>query len=211
MTWVASAVAVAGTTYKLYQANQQDTAAKRQKPTNYVPPAALDNQKLAQQQANATTYAGQSADEARNDKTVSNAIGNVQRNARSATDILNSAANIEGGLKNKMNNDIASRYQNFKQNALGKLMAANSNVAGFQNQDQQQFLNYQRQLEGAAMQNRYGAVNDLTGIAAQTASLKGGYGGGGYGGSYGIPNYWNRPSSSFWSMRDYPSPNETPS
>jgi len=201
VSWVASAVAVGTAIYKGVEANQQDTIAKRQKPTNYIPPAATDNQKLAESQANATTYAGQSADEARNRQTISNAVGNVQRNARSATDILNTAANVEGGLGNQMANQVASRYQQFKQGALQRLMNANQNVAGYQNQDYQQTLNYKRQLEGAAMQNRFQAVNDIGGAGAQYANMKNfnnlyGRGGGGYNG-YGNPPsipryYWNQ-------------------
>jgi hypothetical protein len=159
--------------YKLYQANQQDTAANRLKPTGYIPPAEEANQRMAEQQNNATTYAGQASDEARNRQVIANAVGNVQRNARSANDVLNSAANIEAGLGSNMANQIANRYQQFKQNALARLMQTNARVGQYQNNDFWNYLNYKRQLQGAAMQNRFGAVNDLSGAAALGVSSMG--------------------------------------
>lgn len=174
MAWVATAVTVGGAVYKGIEANQQDTKAKRLKPTGYVPPEAKEAEQLAEQQANATTYAGQSADENRNNRVVSNSVGDLQRNAKSASDVLNGASNIQAGLGSKMAETISSRYQQFKQGALSRLIGAKGNVAGYQNLDQQQTLNYQRQLEGAATQNRFGAVNDIAGAAASYGDYKNG-------------------------------------
>lgn len=157
---------------KLITGGIQSHKAANLKEDTYIPPEAKENQDLARIQNNATTYTGQSADEARGKQVVANAVGNVQRNAKSASDVLNSAANIEAGVGTNMANTIASRYQQFKKDSLNRLMGANNVVSGYQDRNHQQWLNYKKQLEGASLQNFWGGVSDIGGGIAANALVK---------------------------------------
>lgn len=163
---------------KLVTGAYQRSQAKKLKEDTYIPPEALENKKIATLQANQTQYAGQNADEARNNQVIANSVNNLQRNAKSAGDIINTSANIEAGLGNQMANQIASRYQQFKQNALNRLQGANQTVAAYQDRNHQQYLNYKRQLQGAGLQNIWGAVNDVSGGIASNGFYNKIYGNG---------------------------------
>jgi len=192
--WGALIGAGIGAGAKLIMGANQRAQAKKLKPNDYLPPGALENNILARYMLNATTYPGQEQDQARNDQTTANAVGQLQKNAKSGTDILNSAALIQA-RGTKSNNDIAQRYQQFKQGALSRLMGSNQQLAGYQNQNQQQYLAAKSALLGAGLQNIYGGINDIGGgIAAASRPQYAGYGpmggGGGYGGGWRGYGQW---------------------
>lgn len=180
---------------KLILGANQRAQAKKLKPNDYTPAGALENNILSRYMFNATTYPGQGQDQERTDRVTANAVGQIQKNAKSGTDILNSAALIQARGTNA-NNDIAQRYQQFKQASLGRLMGANQQLAGYQNQNQQQYLAAKSALLGAGLQNIYGGISDIGGGVATLGNqprYSGGYGGWrGYGqwgnGTYGGPD-----------------------
>lgn len=189
--------AAVGAGAKLILGANQRAQAKKLKANDFIPQSARENNILSRYMFNATTYPGQAQDQARTDRTTANAVGQLQKNARSGTDILNSAALIQARGTNA-NNDIAQRYQQFKQASLGRLMGANQQLAGYQNQNQQQYLAAKSALLGAGLQNIYGGINDIGGgIASLSRPQYGGYGVGGGGwrgygqwgnGAYGGPD-----------------------
>jgi hypothetical protein len=135
------------------------------KASNYIPPAAVENQKLAQLMNNSTMYPGQEADKAALDRNMSNTIGVANRTSKSGSDILN----LAGALNTQKNNavmDMSKRFAQYKNQALSNLMNANSQVAGYQNQNQQQYLSTKRSLIDAGNRNIYGGLsNAATSIA----------------------------------------------
>lgn len=170
--WGALIGAGVGAGAKMIVGANQRAAAKRLKPNSFIPPSATENNVLARYMFNATAYPGQEQDIARGERTTANAVGQLQKNAKSSTDILNSASLIQARGTN-LNNDIAQRYQQYKQGAVARLMGTNQQVAGYQNQNQQQYLAAKSALLGAGLQNIYGGVSDIGGgIAAMS-----GYGG----------------------------------
>lgn len=178
---------------KLILGANQRAQAKKLKPSDYLPPAARENALHAQMQANATTYPGQTQDQTRADQTTANAVGQIQKNSKSATDILNSAGLIQA-RGNAVNNDIAQRYQQFKQGALARLMGTNQQLAGYQNQNQQQYYAAKSALLGAGIQNTYGGISDIGGgiAAASRPQYAPGGGGGGYGGGWRGYGQWGQ-------------------
>ena len=154
--------AVIGAGAKIYMGARQRQQAKKLKPNDYLPPFALENNILARYMFNSTAYPGQSQDEARTDRTTGNAIGQIQKNAKSSTDILNSAALIQARGTN-VNNDIAKRYQEFKMGSLARLMGSNQQLAGYQDRNMQQYYAAKSALLGAGLQNIWGGVNDIGG------------------------------------------------
>lgn len=174
---------------KIYLGAKQRAEAKKLKENDSIPSAALENNILARYMFNSTAYPGQGQDVARNDQTTANAVGQIEKNAKSGTDILNSAALIQArGLKT--NNDIAQRFQQFKAGSLSRLMGTNDKVSGFQNQNKQQYLAAKSALLGAGLQNIWGGVNDFGGtVSAMGLSMMGGNKGG-YGGGWRGYNPW---------------------
>lgn len=169
-TWVAAGVASAAATAKIVQGIKQKRAAKDLKPSEYVPPGLLQNQKTAELQSNATSYPGQEADKAELDRNVANSIGFATRNLKSGSDILNLASAAETKRNNAVM-DMSKRFQMFKLQSLNRLMGANAQVGNYEGNNYQQFLKTKQALLAAGDQNIYG------GISGGGAAVASGFGG----------------------------------
>lgn len=183
---------------KLLLGAQQRKKASELKPNDYVPQGALENNILAKYMLGATAYPGQEQDQARTDRVTGNAVGQIQKNAKSATDILNSAGLIQARGTNA-NNDIAQRYQQFKQGSLSRLMGSNQQIAGYQNQNMQQYMAAKSALLGAGIQNTYGGLSDIGGAIA-APSRRAGFGP--YGNAYGGWQSYGQWGNGAWGGQD---------
>lgn len=115
-----------------------------------------------------------------------NTISNIQRGATDASQALALAAGAQGQADNAYSKLAIDESQN-KQMMLGNLNQAYGQMIGegdkvYQSQLQKYQLDSQRKdaLNSAGMQNKYGAVSDLSSMAFSLAGIQnnGGFGGG---------------------------------
>lgn len=169
---------------------KQRADASSLKPSTYIPPSEIKNRTSAEVQANATMYPGQSADKAAIDRNTANTLGYLRRNSKSSADILNAggAALTQG---NNAVNEMSKRFAQFKNDSLNRLMNVNSRIAGYENQNEQQYLGTKRSLIDAGNKNIFGGLSNAgTALALGISKDK-----------TGVPNFGppNRYGSPFFS------------
>ncbi len=155
----------------LFGFNQRSKADEVERST-YIPEAALENKRLAEQMVSSSTYPGQTQEQEQLNRVTAGTIGANTRNARSSTDILNanSVANVRGINASQQ---MAQRLAQWKTQGLSRLSQANSQIGAFQNKNEQDYWETKAKLQNAGNTNIFGGLGDvLTGAAGLAAGKK---------------------------------------
>lgn len=117
----------------------------------------------ANNEANATRYAGQDIAEQNIRQGVADAYSNVTRATRSSADAVNAAARLQSAQQ-RAYQGVAQNNAAFRQNAADKYRGMLLRQAGLRDENRQ----YSETLKGAAAQNQYNALNSVLGGVAMT-------------------------------------------
>lgn len=183
MSWVASAVAVAGGVAAAVQANKQKKAAARIKPSKWVAPSLLKQKGEADILASSSLAPGQTDEQEAARQGTAQFISNVSKTGGGANELIN-AASAGVGNENRAMRDIAKRSLLWKDQRRADRNRINSQIAAQESENRRQWQGAKSALIGAGNQNMFNGISSIgTGIAG---GLSGQFGGGKT--SYYTPN-----------------------
>ena len=141
--------------------------AKKLKEDSFIPPALQAKIDAAKIKANATLFPGQPQAEEQIREASSGAINQVRRSTSSTSDVLNTVAAVDAQEKNSRV-DLARTNAEFQNQADRELGATQSEVAGVEQGNRDQFNAAKSALIGASDQNIF---NGLGGLASAGAAF----------------------------------------
>lgn len=145
---------------KLLFGGSQRAKANELKRFTEIPDSLKQNRADAQALARRSMYPGQTTDQAQLDRALANTQANTTRQARSATDILNSNA-VAHTRANNAQADMSRRLQQWRTKGLNDLQVANNQIARVEEQNARDFWNTKAALQNASNTNIFGGVSDL--------------------------------------------------
>lgn len=157
--------------YQLGKGLVQKHQAKKVKKSDFIPEELLMNRDLAQQQAYSRRAPGQGTAEENVRRNLANRISAGQRSAGGDANKMAAISSSATAQANDANARIAEGGQRFSENAFGRLVYANTAIAGQKRQNQMEYEQTVSDLDAAGDQNIFGSINNFATAALASGAF----------------------------------------
>ena len=165
---VGAGASLLGAGYKAFTAGKQRRAAAALREVDVTPEGVRQNRIMAQQEYAAARMPGVDEAERRIEQSTDSTLGAARQGATSGTSILGALSRANGQRLAALGN-LSTQQQQYHQAATGKLAAANTTQAQWDDKSRTELQNAKASLTQAAISNDASALNDVGNTGAMIA------------------------------------------